>query len=211
MASADNCNAASRIDERVDEVTDVSGDAPGASGASVLASRMYNQNPHKIGLSSFSRKTHGASSRILLQRNDLGRITPLGGLARVLNAWFQSKRLAVQERIALLHKLRLRALAVVVGLILAAVGVVSVVSAPAWPIVAGAVAIAAVAVNSVASRLTKTICIGCGQSLAESPVGQYGAVCPSCGTISTPAGTALAADTAESTELLDADSEPIEA
>ncbi|MEO1583991.1 MAG: hypothetical protein AAFR96_05380 [Planctomycetota bacterium] len=102
--------------------------------------------------------------------------------------WLQSKRIALLERVALLHKLRLRAFAVVVGLVLAVVGVLSVISAPAWPVVAGAVAIAAVAVNSVAGRLTKTICIGCGQSLEAQPVGQYGAICPSCGTISTPAG-----------------------
>lgn len=112
----------------------------------------------------------------------------------MFNNWLQSKRLALQERVALLHKLRLRAFAIVLGLVLAAVGIVSIVSAPAWPIVAGAFAIAAVAVNSVASRLTKTICIGCGQNLSESPVGQYGAVCPKCGTISTPANQPRLAD-----------------
>ncbi|MEL6497925.1 MAG: hypothetical protein AAF937_04450 [Planctomycetota bacterium] len=115
------------------------------------------------------------------------------------NAWLESKRIALEERVALLHKLRLRALAVLLGLVLAAVGVVSVVSAPAWPIVAGAVAIAAVAVNSVAARLSKAICIGCGQSLAEQPMGQYGTVCPSCGTISTPAGTPRLADNSTTT------------
>ena len=87
----------------------------------------------------------------------------------------------------MLHKLRLRAFAVIVGLILAVVGVISIVSAPAWPIVAGAFAIAAVAVNTVASRLTKTVCIGCGTNLVDQPLGQYGVVCPRCGTISAPA------------------------
>ncbi len=117
----------------------------------------------------------------------------------MINKWLQSKRIALQERIAFLHKLRLRAFAIVVGLVLAVVGVISIVSAPAWPIVAGAFAIAAVAVNSVASRLTitKTICIGCGQNLAQQPIGQYGVVCPKCGTISTPADAPRLAEHAQ--------------
>jgi Zn ribbon nucleic-acid-binding protein len=102
-------------------------------------------------------------------------------------AWLRSKRLAIQERIAFLHKIRLRALAIVLGLALAVVGVVSLASAPLWPFIAGAVAIACVAVNSLASRLTHTVCIGCGTDLTHQPVGQYGAVCPSCGTIAQPA------------------------
>ncbi|MEL7484943.1 MAG: hypothetical protein AAFN41_11405 [Planctomycetota bacterium] len=128
----------------------------------------------------------------------------------MLNNWLQSKRLALQERIALLHKLRLRAFAVVVGLILAAVGVVSIVSAPAWPVVAGAVAIAAVAVNSVASRLTKTICLGCGHNVTGAPVGQYGVVCPKCGTISAPANGPRLADGSESAARTD-DNQPTQA
>ncbi|MEM8756860.1 MAG: hypothetical protein AAGF47_03665 [Planctomycetota bacterium] len=99
-----------------------------------------------------------------------------------------SKKLTLQEHIAFLYKLRLRAFAVLVGLSLAAVGVVSMVSAPVWPVVAGAVAIAAVVVNTVASRLTQPVCIGCGTVLDNQPVGQYGVVCPSCGTIASPAG-----------------------
>lgn len=114
----------------------------------------------------------------------------------MLNSWLQSKRIALQERIALLHKLRLRAFAVVVGLVFAVIGVLSLISAPAWPVVAGAVAIAAVAVNTVAARLThtKTICFGCGHNLAGAPIGQYGVVCPKCGTISAPVQTKLIAD-----------------
>ena len=106
----------------------------------------------------------------------------------MLNQWLASKRLALQERIAFLHKVRLRAFAVVLGLALAIIGLTAMISAPAWPFVAGAVAIAAVAVNKVAARLTQPVCIGCGSTIANEPIGQYGAVCPQCGTIGTPAG-----------------------
>lgn len=102
-------------------------------------------------------------------------------------AWLRSKRLAIQERIAFLHKIRLRSFAIIFGLALAVIGAVSLASAPVWPFIAGAVAIACVAVNSLASRLTHTVCIGCGTDLSHQPVGQYGAVCPSCGTIAQPA------------------------
>lgn len=115
----------------------------------------------------------------------------------MVNRWLMSKRLAVQEHIAFLHKIRLRAFAIVLGLVLAIIGVTAMLSAPAWPFVAGAVAIAAVAVNKVASRLSQPLCIGCGGTIATEPIGQYGVVCPRCGTIGTPAGlidSRLAAD-----------------
>lgn len=106
----------------------------------------------------------------------------------MVNRWLMSKRLALQERVAFLHKIRLRAFAVVLGLVLAVFGILTVISAPAWPFVAGAVAIAAVAVNKVAGRLSQPLCIGCGGTIANEPVGQYGVICPRCGTIGTPAG-----------------------
>ncbi|MEM1071756.1 MAG: hypothetical protein AAGH71_02905 [Planctomycetota bacterium] len=101
--------------------------------------------------------------------------------------WMASRRVVLEERIAFLHKLRLRSFAIVLGLVLAAIGVISVVSAPAWSVVAGAVAIAAVAVNKVASRLAQPVCLGCGTAIGDEPVGQYGVVCPNCGTIAEPA------------------------
>jgi hypothetical protein len=105
----------------------------------------------------------------------------------LVKQWLVSRRVALQERIAFMHRLRLRALAVTVGLGLAVVAAVSLVSAPLWPMLAGAVAIACVAVSSVTSRLSHRVCLGCGRGLDGVPVGQYGAICPGCGTIATPA------------------------
>ena len=119
-------------------------------------------------------------------------------------AWFESKRLAVEKQVAYLFKLRLRALSVLVGLAFAVIGIVSVTAAPAWPVIVGAVAVAAVAVNRVASSLTRSVCIGCGHNIGSEPVGQYGVVCPKCGTISKPAGLAEHAQLADTTD--DADS-----
>lgn len=115
----------------------------------------------------------------------------------MLKEWVRSKRLAVERRVAYMHKLRLRALGVLVGLGLAVVGIVSMTAAPAWPVVFGAFAVAALVVNKVAAQLSKTVCIGCGQRIDSEPVGQYGVVCPTCGTVS-------ASSKAEQAETLDA-------
>lgn len=102
----------------------------------------------------------------------------------MLREWIQSKRLEAEQRLAYLHKLRLRAFGVLLGLALAAIGILSMTTAPVWPIVVGAAAVAAITINKVASRLSRTVCIGCGQRIETEPVGQYGVVCPKCGTVS---------------------------
>jgi len=102
----------------------------------------------------------------------------------MLKEWYRSKRLAVEKQIAYLHKLRLRAFGIVLGLGLAAFGLVSMTVLPAIPVFVGAVAVAALVVNKVAAQLSNTVCIGCGTKIDSEPVGQYGVVCPKCGTIS---------------------------
>ena len=102
----------------------------------------------------------------------------------MLGEWIRSKRLAVVRQMAYMHKLRLRAFGVLVGLGLTALGIVSMTTAPAWPVVVGAVAVAALVVNKVAAQLSHTVCIGCGKKIDAEPVGVYGVVCPSCGTVS---------------------------
>lgn len=102
----------------------------------------------------------------------------------MLREWIQSKKLEAEQRFAYLHKLRLRAFGVLLGLALAAIGILSMTTAPVWPIVVGAAAVAAITINKVASRLSRTVCIGCGQRIEHEPVGQYGVVCPKCGTVS---------------------------
>lgn len=102
----------------------------------------------------------------------------------MLSEWYRSKRLAVEKQIAYLHKLRLRAFGIVVGLGLATVGLLSMSILPALPVVVGAFAVAALVVNKVAAQLSNPVCIGCGGKLDNEPLGQYGVICPKCGTIS---------------------------
>jgi len=106
----------------------------------------------------------------------------------MLNEWYRSKKLVIEKRVAYLHKLRLRAFGIVLGLGLAAFGIVSMTVLPAIPVFVGAFAVAALVVNKVAAQLSNTVCIGCGEKIDNEPVGQYGVICPNCGTIAVPSG-----------------------
>jgi hypothetical protein len=82
-----------------------------------------------------------------------------------------------------LHWIRLRALAFVVGVALAAVATISITTWPAWPVIGVAVAAVAMAVNSITARLGGTACLGCGRDLSGQPSGTYGVACTDCGAI----------------------------
>lgn len=82
-----------------------------------------------------------------------------------------------------LHRIRLRAFAIIVGLVLASLALVSVWTVPAWPVVGVAIAAVAVTVNSLGSRLSKPTCLACGHDLSDAPSGSYGRVCDKCGSI----------------------------
>lgn len=82
-----------------------------------------------------------------------------------------------------MRKLRLRALAFIAGLGLAALAMISLTSIPAWPIVGVAVACAAVALNSIAARLDQPTCYSCGTDISKEPIGVHGRICQSCGAI----------------------------
>ncbi len=90
-----------------------------------------------------------------------------------------------------MHKVRLRALAFVVGIALCALGAISLTTIPAWPIVGVAVAFVAVGINRIASRLAQPVCLSCGIDLGEQPTGEHGPICPSCGAVGTPDAPAL--------------------
>lgn len=87
-----------------------------------------------------------------------------------------------------MHKTRLKVLAFSMGIALAALGVISLTALPAWPVVGVAVAAVALTVNRVAARLSvnQAMCFGCGLSIADAPVGEYGSVCPHCGAVNQP-------------------------
>lgn len=82
-----------------------------------------------------------------------------------------------------LHKLRLRSLAVVLGLALGALAVIGWLSVPVLPALGVALITAAALVNTMASRLADATCAGCGRDLAGSVAGTYGVICPDCGSI----------------------------
>jgi hypothetical protein len=89
-----------------------------------------------------------------------------------------------------MHKTRLRVLGLVVGLVFAAIGMISLASLPTWPVVGVTVATIAFVVNKMTTRLSHPTCWGCGGSIAHLEPGQYGVECPSCGTL-TPSGAVL--------------------
>jgi hypothetical protein len=92
----------------------------------------------------------------------------------------------------LLERIRLRFLWVLVGVFATTIGVISLTTLPAWPIVGVAVATLAFAVNSVAARLKHDTCAHCGSSIKGQPLGEHGVICSHCGQISHPAASTLA-------------------
>jgi hypothetical protein len=82
-----------------------------------------------------------------------------------------------------MHRIRLRVFALLVALVLAAVGVVSFAAVPVWPVIGVAFATMALAVNTITSRLNNPVCWGCGADVSKSPSGEYGVICPHCGAL----------------------------
>jgi hypothetical protein len=82
-----------------------------------------------------------------------------------------------------MSRIRLRALALVLGIALFALGAISLTAIPAWPVVGVAVACAAVVVNRIAARLDHPICLACGHDIAGQPAGEHGVACSNCGAV----------------------------
>ncbi len=82
-----------------------------------------------------------------------------------------------------MHRLRLRVFAVLVAVAIGVIGLVSIASIPVWPAVGMAVAAIALVVNGMTSKLSHSICLGCGASLAGQARGEHGVACPECGLI----------------------------
>jgi hypothetical protein len=88
-----------------------------------------------------------------------------------------------------MHRIRLKVFALLVGVTLAVVGVVSFAAVPVWPVIGVAFATVALVVNTMTSRLSGAVCWGCGKDVSKSPSGEYGVVCPHCGALTEkPAG-----------------------
>ena len=82
-----------------------------------------------------------------------------------------------------LSKIRLKVIAYLTGLTLAALGILAVTTIPAWGVWGVAVAAAAMVVHRTTGRLSQATCYGCGRSSDSLPDGEHGFVCPDCGTI----------------------------
>jgi len=85
-----------------------------------------------------------------------------------------------------MSKIRLRALAYLVAIGLFALGVISLTTVPAWPVVGVAVACAVMAVNRIASRLDSAVCLRCGSAITDRPSGEHGVACGRCGAVNQP-------------------------
>lgn len=85
-------------------------------------------------------------------------------------------------------RIRLRALAYVLGISLFALGVISLTALPAWPVVGMAVACAAVAMNRLGARLEAPVCLRCGAELPQEPASEHGVACVDCGAVNAPTG-----------------------
>lgn len=98
-----------------------------------------------------------------------------------------------------MSRIRLRVLALVVGIALLALGAISLTAIPAWPVVGVAVAFVAMAVNRAAARLDQPICLTCGHDIGGEPAGEHGMVCSKCGSVND-SGSAVAGAEAERTD-----------
>lgn len=85
-----------------------------------------------------------------------------------------------------MSKIRLRALALALGIAVFTLGVISLTTIPAWPIVGVAVACVAVGLNRIAARLDQPVCLTCGTDISALPTGHHGRVCPTCGAVDQP-------------------------
>lgn len=84
-----------------------------------------------------------------------------------------------------LHRIRLKVLAMLAAIGLAAGALVSLELLPLWPVVGIAIAAVAVVVDRVTTRLAVPTCLSCGVDLSGQPAGEHGVACHQCGAINT--------------------------
>lgn len=82
-----------------------------------------------------------------------------------------------------IHRLRLRVLAWLLGIILAGFAAVSWMALPAWPVVGVAVAMVVATVSTMTNRLKAETCYSCGEDMRHVQAGEHGRACPTCGAV----------------------------
>lgn len=83
-----------------------------------------------------------------------------------------------------LGKMRLRVAILIVGIPLAAAGLIAM--TPAWaalPVVGVAFAAVMTSMSKMTLRLNERTCLSCGADLRDEPVGDHGIICPACGAL----------------------------
>lgn len=93
---------------------------------------------------------------------------------------------------AWIRRIKNRALAWLVAIVLATIATIVLAGVPAWPAVGVAVCAACVSVGKLTSRLLKPTCLDCGHDLTGQPVGGAGVICPGCGSVNSPGLVQLA-------------------
>lgn len=81
------------------------------------------------------------------------------------------------------HTTRLRVFAVMVAIILAAIGVITWAALPVVPVLGVALITVAAVVNQMTARLDYAVCFQCGGDLDAQKPGVYGVICPGCGAV----------------------------
>jgi hypothetical protein len=118
--------------------------------------------------------------------HDLPQPRALPRPARVANAAAQRVSSLVHSGQAWISTLRYKALAWVLGIMLAAVATVSFIGGGWVPVLGVALAAAAVSVHRLAAGLDRPRCMQCGTGLDGQPGSAYGVVCPACGGVNHP-------------------------
>jgi hypothetical protein len=93
---------------------------------------------------------------------------------------------AARQRLAWIYRTKLKVLAWVLGITLAAIGSISLAGIPWLPAVGVAFAAAAMSVGKATGRLNRLTCLSCGRDLSDHPIGVHGIACTDCGAVNQP-------------------------
>lgn len=85
-----------------------------------------------------------------------------------------------------IHTVKLRALAYVGAIALAAAATITLVGVPWVPVVGMAAVAACVSLSKLTTRMLKPTCLSCGHDLSGEPIGVQGIACPGCGSVNSP-------------------------
>ncbi len=92
----------------------------------------------------------------------------------------------MNNRLAYIARTKLKVIAGLLGIALAAIATISFAGLPLLPTIGIAFAAAAVSIRKMSARLDHPTCLACGHDLRDEPIGGHGIACPECGAITMP-------------------------